>query len=699
VVLLKNVLNKIINIVLVFGMFLTVLPLNSYALETENVPSLDEEVKDEVIEEFEIKKGIVKSSLGNGINLRGGAGTTYERVGGLDDGRIVTIVDLVDTDDGTIDSCAKWYKIAHNTGYAYACTTFINIVELSENPLYNYEEELAKFPESYKSYIESLHEIYPNAIFIREDATDKSGNIMDFNTAVSNENVLGKSLIWDTYPVNTRNGLKSMDSYDIITNSFYNKYPGGGNNWYAASYDTIAYYMDPRNFLSEKRVFMFESQSYNSTLHTVSGVETVLSGSYMANSYVDGSNITFSQAIIDAAIYSNISPYFIASRILQEVGTTRSSLVLGTYANYPEFNGYYNYYNIGAGGDNVVYNGLAKAYENGWDSEYKAIVYGSSWIGNNYINSGQDTGYYQKWDVKCSGQKSCFTHQYMQNIEAPNSEALSTYNAYKKTNGDAMYLNPYVFYIPVYNNMSDEPVLKPSESSPINYLSNITINKNVLANFDGLVTEYSITVPYNTTVISVEANGVDSSCSISGVGNIEFSEDKKDIVITVTAKNGSTRDYIVHVTREEKKEIVEISLSDAIAMLEGIKFNENIASGVTSIDVLKEKINSTNTGVIVTITDKDGNTLTSGNLGTGYKFSLSLNDEEKVYEMILYGDTNGDAEVTILDLLRVQKYLLKSSNLTDNEIIAADVNKDGNVSILDLLLVQKHLLGSKYIEQ
>ena len=76
----------------------------------------------------------------------------------------------------------------------------------------------------------------------------------------------------------------------------------------------------------------------------------------MANAYVDNSEITFAQAMMDAGIKYNISPYFIASRIIQEVGKTRSSLVLGLYSEYPEFNGYYNFYNIGAGGDNVVYN-------------------------------------------------------------------------------------------------------------------------------------------------------------------------------------------------------------------------------------------------------------------------------------------------------------------------------------------------------
>ena len=56
------------------------------------------------------------------------------------------------------------------------------------------------------------------------------------------------------------------------------------------------------------------------------------------------------------------------------------------------------------------------------------------------------------------------------------------------------------------------------------------------------------------------------------------------------------------------------------------------------------------------------------------------------------GDTSGDGEVTILDLLRVQKHLLGSSKLTDYNLVAGDTNADGEVTILDLLRIQKYIL-------
>lgn len=188
-----------------------------------------------------------------------------------------------------------------------------------------------------------------------------------------------------------------MDSYDYVTNTFANNYPGGGENWYAASRSDDCYYVDPRNFLTESRVFMFEILSYSSMTHTEGGVDAILAGSFMAREKVDGGDKSFAQVIMEAGKTYNISPYYLASRILQETGYTRSSLVKGDYDGvYDQFDGYYNFFNYGAGGTDVVYNGLNYAYNKGWNSEEKAIFGGTSLIGTSYINVGQDTGYFQK---------------------------------------------------------------------------------------------------------------------------------------------------------------------------------------------------------------------------------------------------------------------------------------------------------------
>ena len=95
----------------------------------------------------------------------------------------------------------------------------------------------------------------------------------------------------------------------------------------------------------------------------------------------------------------------------------------------------------------------------------------------------------------------------------------------------------------------------------------------------------------------------------------------------------------------------------------------------------------------------DGQEVTSGSVGTGYKVTITVLEESKTFEVVIYGDTNGDAEITILDLLRVQKHILKSSTLSGANAKAADVSKNSEIDILDLLKVQKHILGSSTIKQ
>lgn len=118
---------------------------------------------------------------------------------------------------------------------------------------------------------------------------------------------------------------------------------------------------------------------------------------------------------------------------------------------YKSLKGYYNYYNIGAYGDNPTLRGLAAAagYVDDlegtpWDTRQKAITYGAKFIAEGYINKGQDTLFYQKFNV---GPKTTnkYTHQYMTNIIAPANESLSTYYLYNSTN--------YVFKIPVFDEM------------------------------------------------------------------------------------------------------------------------------------------------------------------------------------------------------------------------------------------------------
>lgn len=104
----------------------------------------------------------------------------------------------------------------------------------------------------------------------------------------------------------------------------------------------------------------------------------------------------------------------------------------------------------------------------------------------------------------------------------------------------------------------------------------------------------------------------------------------------------------------------------------------------------------------VQLVSSSGAAKPSGIVATGDVLQLKYKDSNSIYRsypLVIYGDVNGDGKISIVDLLRVQKYLLKTTKLTGPYFTAADVSKDGSVKILDLLRIQKHLLKTSTIKQ
>ena len=309
---------------------------------------------------------------------------------------------------------------------------------------------LSKFPESYYSGLILLHIQHPEYAFTAYNVG------VNFEDVVEVQDSGGRSLATFTYnPSYVKPDSRIYDAPD----------------WMAVKPEVIRYYLDPRNFLTVERVFMFERQSFNPLYHTRDGIRSMISGSFM-----DTDEYNYVEAIYNAAETSGVSPYLLASRILQEMGFNgASNLAHGTVSGYE---GYYNYYNIGAyasteaGGP--VLNGAKYArwgsdpdaqeitereagYLLPWDSIDKAITGGALWIANGYINNGQDTLYFQKFDVVDNG-TALYDHQYAGYIMMAYSEGYRYYKSYLNTN---QLGNSFEFVIPVYNNMPQEFGVKP----------------------------------------------------------------------------------------------------------------------------------------------------------------------------------------------------------------------------------------------
>ena len=395
----------------------------------------------------------------------------------------------------------------------------VSLIMAASLDIETYEDSLLRqgFPKSYVDSLVELHKKYPEWEFVPMITG------LDWQKSVNGErNPHNKQLIENTVQA----------SYKCTCSSCKGKiqeYP----NWVSASEEAVAYYLDPRNFLNEKDIFQFESTIYDST-HTKAGVEAILKNTWMYDSTItylnalgdtktykeDGKAVEYSDVILKSAKDSGLSAYYIASKIVQEVGSSSSSYAGGSSGKNAPFYGIYNYYNIGAYTgvrDGLEWaNGFMKAaksttmYKSADTSSSKVVTvpsntelyyisssgdfyrvsaevsgktysgyikksnvsnytsYGRPWTspyktiyyGAQYIYDSfadtQYTGYLQKFNVNPKSE-TLYGHEYMANVRAAAAEAKKTYNAYVAM---GLLENKKVFSIPVFKNMPGEDASK-----------------------------------------------------------------------------------------------------------------------------------------------------------------------------------------------------------------------------------------------
>ncbi len=412
--------------------------------------------------------------------------------------------------------------------------------------------DIDQFPASYQNALYALKEKHPDWTFVRMNTG------LDWNTAIASE-MGDKSWISSNRSGSWQNGST------------------GQKGWSYASEGILKYYMDPRNFLAEPYIFQFEQLVYNSSYHTVDAVQGMLNESFMASAIPDDGR-TYAQVFTSIGQELGVSPFHLASRVLQEQGPKgTSSLISGVS---PGYEGYYNFFNVGASGttiEEVIANGLKRAVKEGWNSRYASLRGGAYIIGNQYILCEQDTLYLEKFNV-ASGKYPNYTHQYMQNIEAPYAESSKIHRAYSKA---GVLERKFVFKIPVYENMPASACAQPEKTDAL------TLNKTTISSLE---VDKSVTlIPYvngskvdhvsdmtftssNTAVAVVDAQGkvtavspgdATISCSRSGANSANCT------VTVVKGKPAVSTPVLSPVTYREGLKLSDVILPAGWAWADG----------------------------------------------------------------------------------------------------------------------------------
>ena len=533
------------------------------------------------------------------------------------------------------------------------------------------------FPKSYAEKLAKLKVSHPNWQFVPYKVNATWDEVIAGETKYISTNLINGS---NTSLRNTEDGA--------YVNGKWTEFAGGG--WYSASKQTVKYFIDPRNFLNDGHVFMFEVLNFDSGVQTTELLQSLLNGTFMSgnafyyNDKKEKVNISYAQTFRDAGEKNQISSVHLISRVIQEQGSKGSSLSSGDNSEYP---GYYNFFNINANGkttSEVIHNGLAYAKKKGWNSPYNAIIGGAALL-NDYIKYGQNTLYLQKFDFAGD---TYYSTQYMQNIRAPYSESYTAYSAYVKNNSLDI---KFTFSVPVFKGtMPDKTSLdiKYNEDSSLSKLSVTSCNLN--PSFTSSAYNYTCYVDKKIDNITVNASPTASTSTVKGTGKYDLNKDVTVLEIIVTSAAGTTSTYKITVNKVDEVVLTpdEILAKMQISNKGGYISGFDLGSDANSFNKL---LNSVYPKAVSQISENKV-------LYTGMNIKITSGITSN-YTVVIYGDNNGDGVIDILDLLKIQKHLLGVNKLKNAYLNASDINKDGNVDIIDLLKIQKHILNVSKIEQ
>ncbi len=355
----------------------------------------------------------------------------------------------------------------------------------------NFENQLKNqgFDESYKKKLRALHSKHSNWTF----ENLKTG--LDFNKAVKAE--------------------QAVSSINLGTKYYYNNgsvqtEPG----WYMANTATVSYYLDPRNFINETSILMFESLKYSSN-YTETVVQSVINGTFMnGNSSID--NKKYASIFVETGKNKDVSPVYLASLARQESGVNGSRATTGAQFTYKNvtYKGLYNFFNIGASSseESPILAGLVWA--SGGD---RCVVAGNS-CGNTTVNNNTSSS-------------STTTNKNSSSSTSTNTNTTTKNNTTTSNN----------------NNTTSNKTTSSSQTTTsttvtsTNKGSNYYINKLNVRNNSGYINGIAVGTTVNTILSKLSGTKSISIVNASGVGISGNSKIGTGSNITVTDSDGKTK--------------------------------------------------------------------------------------------------------------------------------------------------------------
>ena len=226
---------------------------------------------------------------------------------------------------------------------------------------------------------------------------------------------------------------------------------------------------------------------------------------------------------------------------------------------------------------------------------------------------------------------------------------------------------------------------------------------DIITSTDNIVLQIGETYKINATVVPDDADNKNIlyNTENSGIAKVDeqgivTGETEGETSINAVSEEGA-------ISKKIKVKVIPQIQEGEIIIDESLYVEGNEISGLENKNNTADKIlNKIKTNYSVEIYNSKGSKISGNELvGTGSVIKV-LNNKDLVmeYNVIMYGDVNGDGKINSVDLLVLQRHILEIEKFSGVFLKAGNIRKNGrNPSSVDLLLIQRHILGLQNIVQ
>lgn len=218
-----------------------------------------------------------------------------------------------------------------------------------------------------------------------------------------------------------------------------------------------------------------------------------------------------------------------------------------------------------------------------------------------------------------------------------------------------------------------------------NDLASLSVdNYSLKEPFNKNTTTYNLPIDSIVDKITVHATPENPNATVTVSGNENLQPGLNTVTVTVSDPTLGDKVYTINVVNGQTKIISSIHTVEST-------YIKTIRENKTSAQVKSEM---TNPDIYLKIYNLSGNEISDTDIvGTGYEIRLIINGTQyDSKKLIVKGDLNSFGDVDVSDLIKLERYILKTGTLSAYELEAGDINDDGSDDVSDLLLIERHIL-------